>query len=60
MSADIELDQISRVVFRAMVRWFLPHFVPVATLGHTPTAHFKAMFTGYEEVEEEPVHTAPN
>lgn len=25
----------------------------LASLGHTPTAHFKAMFTGYEEVEEE-------
>ncbi|TAK43408.1 MAG: cytochrome B [Betaproteobacteria bacterium] len=27
----------------------------LASLGHTPTAHFKAMITGYEEVEEEPV-----
>jgi len=26
----------------------------LASLGHTPTAHFKAMFTGYEEVEDEP------
>ena len=26
----------------------------LASLGHTPTAHFKAMFTGYEEIEEEP------
>ncbi|MDD5176883.1 MAG: cytochrome b/b6 domain-containing protein [Sterolibacterium sp.] len=25
----------------------------LASLGHTPTAHFKAMFTGYEEIEEE-------
>ncbi len=24
----------------------------LASLGHTRTAHFKAMFTGYEEVEE--------
>jgi len=28
----------------------------LASLGHTPTAHFKAMFTGYEEIEEEPGH----
>lgn len=28
----------------------------LATLGHTRTAHIKAMFTGYEEVEEEPGH----
>jgi thiosulfate reductase cytochrome b subunit len=26
----------------------------LASLGRTPTAHFKAMITGYEEVEEEP------
>jgi len=26
----------------------------LASLGHTPSAHFKAMLTGYEEVEEEP------
>ena len=31
----------------------------LASLGHTPTAHFKAMFTGYEEVEEEPARTPP-
>jgi thiosulfate reductase cytochrome b subunit len=29
----------------------------LASLGHTPTAHFKAMFTGYEEIEEEPAQT---
>jgi thiosulfate reductase cytochrome b subunit len=29
----------------------------LATLGHTPTAHIKAMITGYEEVEDE--HAAP-
>jgi thiosulfate reductase cytochrome b subunit len=29
----------------------------LASLGHTPTAHFKAMFTGYEEIEEEPAGT---
>ena len=26
----------------------------LASLGHTPSAHFKAMLTGYEEVEDEP------
>jgi len=29
----------------------------LASLGHTPTAHFKAMFTGYEELEEDPGHS---
>jgi thiosulfate reductase cytochrome b subunit len=32
----------------------------LASLGHTRTAHFKAMFTGYEEVEEVPATTAPS
>jgi len=36
---------------------FFAAFVPVhaylASLGHTPTAHFKAMFTGYEDEPEE-------
>lgn len=30
----------------------------LASLGHTPTAHFKAMITGYEEVEDEAEHGA--
>jgi len=25
----------------------------LATRGHTPMAHFKAMFTGYEEIHED-------
>jgi len=29
----------------------------LASLGHTRTAHFKAMLTGYEEVEDETGHT---
>ncbi len=29
----------------------------LASLGHTRTAHFKAMLTGYEEVEDEAGHT---
>lgn len=28
----------------------------LASLGHTPTAHFKAMFTGYEEIEDDEGH----
>lgn len=31
----------------------------LATLGHTPTAHIKAMLTGYEEVDEEAAAQAP-
>ena len=32
---------------------FLPTHVYLATLGHTPMAHIKTMWTGWEEVEEE-------
>ncbi len=33
--------------------FFLFIHVYLATLGHTATAHIKAMFTGYEEIEDE-------
>jgi thiosulfate reductase cytochrome b subunit len=33
---------------------FIFGHVYLASLGHTPGAHFKAMVTGYEEVEETP------
>jgi thiosulfate reductase cytochrome b subunit len=29
----------------------------LASLGHTRTAHFRAMITGYEDIEEEPAQT---
>ena len=31
----------------------------LASLGHTPSAHFTAMISGYEEVEEEPAKSSP-
>ena len=31
----------------------------LASLGHTRTAHYQAMFTGYEDVEEEPAARYP-
>jgi hypothetical protein len=37
---------------------FIIVHVYLASLGHTPTAHFKAMITGYEEVEDEPETTS--
>jgi thiosulfate reductase cytochrome b subunit len=39
-----------------MLIFFIVH-VYFATTGHTPTAHIKAMITGWEEVEGEPVRT---
>jgi thiosulfate reductase cytochrome b subunit len=35
-----------------MLIFFIAH-VYLTTAGHTPTAHIKAMITGYEEVEEQ-------
>ena len=41
-------------IFFVFYMFFHPY---LATLGHTPTAHIKAMITGYEDVEEE--HQVP-
>lgn len=41
-------------IFFVFYMFFHPY---LATLGHTPTAHIKAMITGYEEEHEE--HDAP-
>ncbi len=38
---------------------FIFGHVYLATLGHTASAHFKAMLTGYEEVEEAPPAPGP-
>jgi thiosulfate reductase cytochrome b subunit len=35
---------------------FIIVHVYLASLGHTPSAHFKAMITGYEEVEGDGHH----
>ena len=40
-------------LFIFFVAYILGH-VYLGTLGHTTSAHFKAMITGYEDVEEEP------
>jgi thiosulfate reductase cytochrome b subunit len=42
-------------IFFVFYLFFHPY---LATLGHTPTAHIKAMLTGYEDVEEEPAAPA--
>ncbi|HJV62596.1 MAG TPA: cytochrome b/b6 domain-containing protein [Albitalea sp.] len=46
------VDTVHVLVFIFFVFYVLIHPY-LATLGHTPTAHIKAMVTGYEEVEEE-------
>ena len=49
------VDTVHVLCFIFFSSFIISHFY-LATLGHTPTAHFKAMFTGYEEMEEEPGH----
>jgi thiosulfate reductase cytochrome b subunit len=41
-----------------MLIFFIVH-IYFATTGHTPTAHIKAMVTGWEEVEAEPAKASP-
>ncbi|MBS1113829.1 MAG: hydrogen sulfide production rane anchoring protein, partial [Nitrospirae bacterium] len=45
------VDTVHVVLFLFFTSFLFVH-VYLATLGHTVTAHIKAMFTGYEEVEE--------
>ncbi len=49
------VDTVHVVIFTFFVSFIIIH-VYLATLGHTRTAHIKAMFTGYEEVEDEAAH----
>jgi thiosulfate reductase cytochrome b subunit len=49
------VDTLHVLCFIFFSSFLFVHFY-LATLGHTPSAHFKAMFTGYEELEEEPGH----
>lgn len=42
------IDTIHVIIFFFFAAFMIVHCY-LATLGHTPLAHFKAMFTGYEE-----------
>jgi thiosulfate reductase cytochrome b subunit len=46
------IDTVHVLIFCALVFYLLVH-VYLGTLGHTRMAHFKAMLSGYEDVEEE-------
>ncbi|MEW6675533.1 MAG: cytochrome b/b6 domain-containing protein [Nitrospirota bacterium] len=48
-------DTIHVLLWIFFSSFIIIHFY-LATLGHTTFAHFKAMFTGYEELEEEHNH----
>ena len=47
------IDTIHVLLFIVFCGFMVVH-VYLASLGHTASAHFKAMITGYEEVEDEP------
>ncbi|MEW6161799.1 MAG: cytochrome b/b6 domain-containing protein [Nitrospirota bacterium] len=49
------VDTIHVVLFIFFTAFIFVHLY-LATLGHTTFAHIKAMFTGYEEEEEEHAH----
>lgn len=46
------VDTLHVLTFIFFCGFIIVH-VYLCTLGHTPLAHFKAMFTGYEDVEDE-------
>ncbi len=47
------VDTVHVLLFIFFSGFIIVH-VYLASLGHTPTAHFKAMLTGYEDVDEHP------
>ncbi len=52
MFGGIKIVDTMHVLLFLFFTSFLFVHVYLATLGHTVTAHIKAMFTGYEEIEE--------
>jgi thiosulfate reductase cytochrome b subunit len=46
------VDTVHVLLFILFCGFIIVH-VYLASLGHTPSAHFKAMITGYEEVDDE-------
>jgi thiosulfate reductase cytochrome b subunit len=48
------VDTVHVLLFIFFCSFIIMH-VYLSSLGHTPSAHFKAMLTGYEDVDDEPV-----
>ena len=49
------VDTVHVLLFIVFSGFIVVH-VYLASLGHTPTTHFKAMITGYEELEDDAHH----
>ena len=47
------VDTVHVLIFACFVFYMFVH-VYLGAMGHTPSAHFKAMITGYEDEVEEP------
>ena len=45
------VDTVHVLIFIVFV-FYIPFHAYLGTLGRTPMEHFKAMFNGYEEIEE--------
>ncbi len=45
------IDTVHVLIF-AFFMFFIPFHIYLGTCGHTPTAHFKAMWTGYEDIDD--------
>jgi thiosulfate reductase cytochrome b subunit len=52
------VDTVHVVLFIFFCGFVIVH-IYLGALGHTPSAHFKAMLTGFEEVEDEALASAP-
>jgi len=50
------VDTVHVLIFIFFCGFIFVH-IYLSSLGHTPSAHFKAMITGYEDVESEPAPT---
>lgn len=50
----VRVVDTAHVLLFILFSGFIIVHVYLASLGHTPSAHFKAMLTGFEDVEDEP------
>jgi thiosulfate reductase cytochrome b subunit len=56
MAGGLKIVDITHVLVSMCLVTFIFIHVYLSTLGATPLEHIKAMFTGYEEIEEEHSH----
>lgn len=54
MLGGVRVANTMHVLIFIFFSGFIIVHIYLASLGHTPSAHFKAMLTGYEEIEDKP------